>query len=62
MTLGPSLPRADDHDAQVKNYIETLRITGRDSVADAYQQWFDWGVLYIDSSGRIVEAGAPPTT
>ena len=57
-----SLPRAANHDELVAQFIADLRVMGRAHTADAYQQWFDWGVLYIDTSGRMVEAGTPPAT
>jgi hypothetical protein len=57
-----SLPRAADHDKLTAQFIEDLRVMGRHNTADAYQLWFDWNVLYIDTSGRIVEVGAPPAT
>jgi hypothetical protein len=50
------LPRAANHDRLVSNYIDDLRALGRETFADYSASLFDSGVLFFDTSGRIVEA------
>lgn len=54
-----SSQRAANHDEMVAGYLALLRELGHDLFADHQNALFDWGVIYFDISGRIVEAEAP---
>jgi hypothetical protein len=53
-----SLPHADN-EAIYTRYLADLRVLGYSMVADAYEHLFRLGILFFDTSGRIVEAGVP---
>lgn len=52
-----SLPPEDD----IRSFLADLRLLGMIQTADAYEHLFNLKLLYLDSDGRIMEAGAPST-
>lgn len=53
-----SLPH-EDNEVLYSRYLADLRILGYSMAADAYEHLFRLGILFFDTSGRIVEAGVP---
>ncbi len=56
-----SSPHANN-EAIYSRYLADLRILGYSMSADAYEHLFRMGILFFDTSGRIVEAGVSTST